>query len=708
MPKLVIVESPAKAKTIKKYLGGDYRVVASMGHVRDLPKSQLGIDIEHNYEPKYISIRGKSQLINSIKKEAKGCEKIYLATDPDREGEAISWHLAQLLGLELTDDVRVIFNEITKNAVVNGVKHPRGLDMNLVDAQQARRVLDRLVGYQISPFLWRKIRKGLSAGRVQSVATKLIVDREKEIEAFQPEEYWTIDVRLEKDEKSFLAHFYVEDKFDVKNEAEAEKIRAFADGADYRVRAVKKGEKRRNPAAPFITSSLQQDASRKLSMPVRRTMQIAQELYEGVEITGVGLVGLITYMRTDSLRVSNEALAEVRSYIGENYESAYLPKSPRVYKTKSGAQDAHEAIRPTMVSLTPERIKKNLSADQYNIYKLIWERFVASQMASQVLDTVAAEIDCTREGREESYLFKASGSVVKFPGFTVLYEEGRDDKEEEAARLPDLAQGDALRYLEALPKQHFTVPPPRYSEALLIKTLEENGIGRPSTYAPTITTIQQREYVVKEGKVFKPTALGELTTELMQKSFSEIVDVDFTAHMEDDLDRIEEGKESWKSVIDRFYKPFSKMLEKAEKDLEGVHLKVPDEETDETCELCGRKMVVKTGRYGKFLACPGYPECKNTKPLIKDTGAVCPKCGGRIVEKKSKNGNKYYGCEHNPQCDFMTWYQPTGEKCPKCGSAMLLKNSWKKDQICANEACGYTIVPEKKPKEQKKETEEKK
>lgn len=702
MSNLVIVESPAKAKTIKKYLGSGYKVVASMGHVRDLPKSQLGIDIEHDFAPKYISIRGKSDLIKSLKKEAKGCKKIYLATDPDREGEAISWHLAQLLGVDLDSESRVIFNEITKSAVQAGIKHPRAVDMNLVDAQQARRVLDRLVGYQISPFLWRKIKKGLSAGRVQSVATKLIVDRENEITAFVPQEYWTVEVDLEKNGAAFRAKLYGDEKgkCEPKDEQSAKRVADYAAGAAFAVDSVKKGEKKRNPAPPFITSTLQQDASRKLALPARRTMQIAQELYEGVEITGHGLVGLITYMRTDSLRVSAEAVAEVRSYIGGRFEAAYLPKSPRSYRAKKGAQDAHEAIRPTMVSLEPDQIKKDLSRDQYRLYKLIWERFVASQMTSQVLDTVAADISCRRAGESGYYMFRAAGSTVKFPGFTVLYEEGRDEKtdkgEEGAARLPELLDGDALRYLGVEKQQHFTQPPARFTEATLIKTLEENGIGRPSTYAPTITTIQQREYVIKEGKAFKPTALGVVTTELMVDHFPDIVSVDFTANMENDLDRVEEGERNWVEVIRAFYKGFSASMEKAEKEMEGVHLKVPDEETDEVCELCGRHMVIKSGRYGKFLACPGYPECKNTRSIVVDTGACCPKCGGRIVQKKSKNGNKYYGCEHNPTCDFMTWYEPTKEKCPVCGSALLRKNSWKRELVCSKEGCGYISVPEKK------------
>lgn len=698
MSNLVIVESPAKAKTIKKYLGSSYKVVASMGHIRDLPKSQLGIDIENNFEPKYISIRGKSDLIKNLKKEAKGCKKIFLATDPDREGEAISWHLAQLLGVDPASESRVIFNEITKGAVQAGIKQPRAVDMNLVDAQQARRVLDRLVGYQISPFLWRKIKKGLSAGRVQSVATKLIVDREHEIEAFESREYWTVEANLRKEKNAFVAKFYgdINGKIEPSTEKEASTITDYAKQADFAVVSVKKSEKKRHPAPPFITSTLQQDASRKLSMAAKRTMQIAQELYEGIEISGQGLVGLITYMRTDSLRVSQEAIVDVRDYVKEHFDSHYLPKNPRTYRAKKGAQDAHEAIRPTMVSLTPDSIKKNLSRDQFRLYELIWKRFVASQMESQVLDTVAADISCGKNGKTK-YLFRATGSTVKFPGFTTLYEEGKDEKEEEAeGKLPNLADGDQLDFLSVAGSQHFTQPPARYTEATLIRALEENGIGRPSTYAPTITTIQQREYVAKEGKVFKPTALGNVTTELMVGHFPNIVDIAFTANMENSLDHVEVGEIEWKKIIADFYADFSKSMKKAEEELEGVHLKVPDEETDEVCESCGRHMVIKSGRYGKFLACPGYPECKNTKAIVVDTGALCPKCGGRIVQKKSKNGNKYYGCEHNPTCDFMTWYEPTSEKCPVCGTVMLRKNSWKKELICAKEGCGYQTTPEKK------------
>ncbi len=695
MPNLIIVESPAKAKTIKKYLGGKYKVVASMGHIRDLPKSQLGIDVENDFEPKYISIRGKSKLINSLKKDAKEAKKVYLATDPDREGEAISWHLSSLLELDESNSARVIFNEITKNAVQNGIKNPRAIDMNLVDAQQARRVLDRLVGYKISPFLWRKVKKGLSAGRVQSVATKLIVDREKEIENFKEVEYWTIDANLLKGETKFSAKFYGDEKKKIvpANEKEASEIANAADGAAYSVGDVKKAKKKRHPAPPFITSTLQQEASRKLSFTAKKTMQLAQELYEGIEISGHGLVGLITYMRTDSLRVSDDSVKAARAFASSHFGEDFIPSKPRYYKSSKNAQDAHVAITPTDFYLSPEVVKKSLGKDQFKLYKLIWDRFVASQMSDMILDTVAADINCAGKNGKK-YIFRATGSVVVFSGFAAIYEEGKDEKNEEEGKLPELSSGDSLKFESLEKAQHFTQPPARYSEATLIKALEENGIGRPSTYAPTITTILNREYVVKEGKTFRPTALGTVTTDLMLNSFGEIVDIEFTAKMESELDRVEEGSLEWKKLIEGFYKGFEKTLKTAEEKLEGVYYKVPDEVTEEICELCGKNMIIKNGKFGKFLACPGYPTCKNTKPLISDTGGICPKCGGRIIRRRSKNGNKFYGCEKQG-CDFMTWYEPTGKLCPQCGKTLLGKNNFKKEVICSNEGCSYTETAKK-------------
>ena len=687
MSDLVIVESPAKAKTIKKYLGGNYEVVASMGHVRDLPKNKLGVDIEHDFAPQYINIKTQEDLIKTLKKDAKKSDKIYLATDPDREGEAISWHLAYLLGLNLDDQNRVTFNEITKTGVVSGMEHPRKIDLDLVNAQQARRILDRIVGYKLSPFLWRKVRRGLSAGRVQSVAVRLIVDREMEIRGFKPEEYWSIDALLHKkgSRKPFPAKFYGKkgEKIEIANKEQVDEILAALENAAFEVDAVKKGVRRKSPAPPFITSTMQQEASRKLGFQARRTMKAAQELYEGVEVETLGAVGLITYMRTDSLRISDEARTAAYTFIEEKYGKDYLPDKPRVYKTKSNAQDAHEAIRPTMPELTPDKVKASLTGDQYKLYKLVWERFIASQMANALYDTVSADI------MANGYLFKASGYTVKFDGFTVLYEESHDEETEDGGALPPLAKGDPLDVKELKGNQHFTQPPPRFTEASLIKTMEENGIGRPSTYAATITTILARSYVEREGKQLKPTALGEVTTQLMKDRFKNIVDVTFTAHMEGDLDKVEEGKKAWVETLQAFYGDFEKTLEKAEKDMEGTRVKVPDEETDEVCELCGRKMVIKIGRFGKFLACPGFPECRNTKKIVIDTGGICPLCGGKVLEKKSKTGKKYYGCEHNPKCGFMTWDEPLKEPCPKCGATLYKKRGKMGKIYCAKEGCDY-------------------
>ena len=664
---LVIVESPAKAKTIKKYLGKDFEVVASMGHVRDLPKSKFGVDVDHDFTPMYVDIKGKEDLIKDLKKAAQKSDAIFLATDPDREGEAISWHLAQMLGVDMNQPNRVTFNEITKSGVKYGMDHPRMIDVKLVDAQQARRVLDRIVGYKISPFLWRKVRKGLSAGRVQSVAVRIIMDREEEIRAFKQQEYWSIDAKLAAKghaKKPFPAKLYAIDgkKLEltaIPDEKRAREIVESLDGADYIVSNVKKGVRRKSPAPPFITSTLQQEASRRLGYQSRRTMKVAQELYEGVEIEGIGATGLITYMRTDSLRISDEAAEQAKIYITDTYGKEYLPATRRVFKTKKNAQDAHEAIRPSDPSLTPDRVKKDLTAEQYKLYKLIWERFIASQMANALLDTVAVDIEAA------NCLFKASGFTVKFDGFTVLYEESKDTDDENTASLPPLEAGNVLTLKELTPNQHFTQPPARYTEASLIKTLEENGIGRPSTYAPTITTILARGYVERENKSLKPTALGEVTTKLMEEQFAKIVDVTFTANMEKTLDEVEEGNVDYPKMLSGFYDDFMTTLEQAEKNMDGTRVKVPDEETDIVCELCGRKMVIKTGRFGKFLACPGFPECRNTKKIVKETGGLCPVCGGKVLAKKSKNGKGYYGCEHNPQCQFMTLDKPLSETCPK-------------------------------------------
>lgn len=700
---LVIVESPAKAKTIKKYLGKDFEVVASMGHVRDLPKSKFGVDVDHDFTPMYVDIKGKEDLIKDLKKAAQKSDAIFLATDPDREGEAISWHLAQMLGVDMNQPNRVTFNEITKSGVKYGMDHPRTIDVKLVDAQQARRVLDRIVGYKISPFLWRKVRKGLSAGRVQSVAVRIIMDREEEIRAFKQQEYWSIDARLAAKghaKKPFPAKLYAIDgkKLEltaIPDEKRAREIVESLDGADYIVSNVKKGVRRKSPAPPFITSTLQQEASRRLGYQSRRTMKVAQELYEGVEIEGIGATGLITYMRTDSLRISDEAAEQAKTYITGTYGKEYLPAARRVFKTKKNAQDAHEAIRPSDPSLTPDRVRKDLTAEQYKLYKLIWERFIASQMANALLDTVAVDIEAA------NCLFKASGFTVKFDGFTVLYEESKDTDDENTASLPPLEAGNVLTLKELTPNQHFTQPPARYTEASLIKTLEENGIGRPSTYAPTITTILARGYVERENKSLKPTALGEVTTKLMEEQFAKIVDVTFTANMEKTLDEVEEGNVDYPKMLSGFYDDFMTTLEQAEKNMDGTRVKVPDEETDIVCELCGRKMVIKTGRFGKFLACPGFPECRNTKKIVKETGGLCPVCGGKVLAKKSKNGKGYYGCEHNPQCQFMTWDKPLSETCPKCGATLFQKTGRGALIHCLKEGCDYA-----RPVKPKKEADE--
>ncbi|MBQ1236690.1 MAG: type I DNA topoisomerase [Oscillospiraceae bacterium] len=689
MSKLVIVESPAKAKTIQKYLGDGYDVIASMGHIRDLPKSKLGLDVENHFKPDYVEIKGKEELIATLKKKGKKSEKIFLATDPDREGEAISWHLAHLLDLDLSEENRVTFNEITKSGVRTGMENPRQVDMDLVNAQQTRRFLDRLVGYKLSPFLWKKVRRGLSAGRVQSVAVRIIVDREEEIRKFKPEEYWSIDAKLlaKSSRKAFDAKLYgKEKKLSIKDQQTADSILKELEGAEYTVENVKKSVRKKSPAPPFTTSTLQQEASRRLGFQARRTMKAAQELYEGVEVEGLGAMGLITYMRTDSLRVSDEAAQQAADFILSRYGKNYLPSKRRVYKSKNNAQDAHEAIRPTVPELTPDKVKSSVSADQYKLYKLIWERFIASQMATALLDTVSVDI------RAGEYLFKSSGYTVKFDGYTVLYEETKEEtngEEGSFGALPVLEKGDVLKVKSIEGSQHFTQPPARFTEASLIKTLEENGIGRPSTYAPTITTILSRGYVEREGKAIKPTALGEVVTQLMKDQFQSIVDVAFTAQMEQDLDGVEAGSADWNEVLSEFYTDFAETLTKAEKNMEGTRVKVPDEETDEICEKCGRKMVIKTGRFGKFLACPGFPECKNTKKIVQDTGGVCPLCGGKMLAKKSKKGKVYYGCEHNPKCGFMTWDLPLKDQCPKCGATLFKKGGRAGRIYCAKEGCGY-------------------
>lgn len=687
MSDLVIVESPAKAKTIKKYLGGNYEVVASMGHVRDLPKSKMGIDFENNFEPQYVDMKGKEDVIKELKKYAKKSEHVYLATDPDREGEAISWHISNMLGLDINDNNRVEFNEITKSGVKAGMSNPHKIDLDLVNAQQARRILDRIVGYKLSPFLWKKVKRGLSAGRVQSVAVRLIVDREKEVKEFVPQEYWSIDAKFTapSSRKVFAAKLSAIDgkKAELSNKEETDEVLKRLENAVYTVTDVKKRVTRKQPAPPFITSTLQQEASKRMGFQAKRTMKAAQELYEGVEIEGMGAVGLITYMRTDSLRISDEARDAAAKCIEEIYGKEYLPPSPRVFKSKKNAQDAHEAIRPSLPELTPDRVKASLTTDQFKIYKLIWERFIASQMANALLDTVSVTIEA------EGCTFKASGYSVKFDGFTKLYEEKKDSEEENNKMLPPINKEDILKLKEILGNQHFTQPPSRFTEASLIKTMEENGIGRPSTYAPTISTIISRMYVERDGKQLRPTALGEVTTDLMKDHFKHIVDAKFTAKMESDLDGVERGETNWVDTLDVFYKDFDKVLTKAEKAMEGKRVKVPDEETDVECDLCGRKMVIKIGRFGKFLACPGFPECKNTKKIVQATKGTCPLCGSKIVLKKSKKGRNFYGCDGYPDCNFMTWNAPVEDKCPKCGSTLFKKGGKSGKLLCERPDCGY-------------------
>ena len=688
---LVIVESPAKAATIGKFLGNNYKIEASMGHV---PKSQMGIDFEHDFEPKYITIRGKGELLGKLRKDAKAADKVYLATDPDREGEAISWHLLHALNLGEEKPIsRITFNEITKTAVKKSITEARDIDMDLVDAQQARRVLDRVVGYTISDLLWKKVKKGLSGGRVQSVALRLICDREGEIREFIPEEYWTLGAKLkDADGKVFEAKFYGkgETKTELANEAETNEVLDGLKGKDFAVTDVKTGSRQKKPVAPFTTSTMQQEASKHLNMATQKTMMIAQQLYEGVNVKGEGTVGLVSYIRTDSFRISDEAYEAAVAFIKETYGDAFVNPERIVYKSKGKTQDAHEAIRPTNVSRTPESIKDSLSKDQYRLYKLIWERFVASQMSPAVYDTLSVKLSAG------DYTFRASGSRLRFSGFLEAYSKG---EEEDEKVIPKLTQGDILQAEQLLPEQHFTQPPARYTDASLIKTLEEIGVGRPSTYAPTLTTIQARHYVTKEAKNLFPTELGEMVDEIMKTYFPDIVDIDFTANMEKRLDDVEMGKEEWKQIIRDFYPDFKKSVENAAEKLEKIEIK--DEETDIICEKCGRNMVIKYGRYGKFLACPGFPECQNAKPYFEEAGVNCPECGGKVLIKKTKRGRIYYGCEHNGDgCDFMSWNKPTGEKCPECGAFLEEKGRKNPKIVCSNEKCGYM---KEKPTEEENE-----
>ena len=692
---LVIVESPAKAKTIEKYLGRSYTVKASMGHLRDLPKSKIGIDIENDFEPQYIPVKDKSKLISELKKDVKEAETVYLATDPDREGEAISWHLKELLSLPDEKAKRVTFNEITKKVVTESIKNPRDIDINLVDAQQARRVLDRIVGYELSPYLWKTLKSGLSAGRVQSVATRMVVDREKEIRDFKSEEYWLLDAVLDKNGEKFTARFYGVDgnKKELKSEKDVNEIVSAVSGSDFTVSALEKKERSRKPAAPFITSTLQQEASRRINMTPRRTMTIAQQLYEGVEITGHGTIGLITYMRTDSLRLSEEALAAAKDYIIANYGTNFYPPETRRYKAKAGAQDAHEAIRPTDVTLSPDVVRRDLTNEQYRLYRIIWGRYVASQMADAVYDSLIAEINCNGVN------FKASSSRVRFPGYTAVYEEPSDSEDEEGAKgLPALIKGDSLGLVSLNPSQQFTQPPVRYTEATLIRAMEEKGIGRPSTYAPTISTITAHDYVVKEGKYLKPTNTGETVTAVLLKNFTDIVDLDFTKRMESELDEVENGSIPWKNIIREFYAEFEEDFKNADTE----KIKIPDELSDEVCEVCGKPLIYKNGKFGRFLACQGFPECTFTKPIVIEMPGSCPNCNGKILKRTSKKGYVFYACERGTDCGFITWDVPTANICPECGKTMFKPSGrGPLKSFCINESC-INFVPEEKRKYVKK------
>ena len=703
MSKLVIVESPSKAKSIQKYLGSGYKVVSSKGHVRDLPAAKLSVDVKNDFAPKYMVIKGKEKLVKELKELADKSESVILAADPDREGEAISWHLATLLDLDLNDLNRAKFNEINKNSVTKGIQNIEKIDIDLVNAQQARRILDRLVGYMLSPFISQKIRRGLSAGRVQSVAVRLVVDREEEIRAFVPDEYWTLDAKMlaPSSRKAFNATFVGDEtgKVKITNKEQSDYYLARLENAEYTAVSVKKGVRNRQPAPPFTTSTLQQEASRKLNFQAKKTMKVAQELYEGVEIQGIGSTGLITYMRTDSLRISEEARAAGNDFIRNTFGAEYLPEKPRYYKTKANAQDGHEAIRPTMMDLTPEKAKASLTTEQYKVYSLIWKRFMASLMANCVQDTVKAEIHGANEADKAQgkyVVFNASGYSVRFDGYTCLYVAGTDEDEEDEGKLPKINEGDALKLKELTGNQHFTQPPARYTEASLIKTLEETGVGRPSTYASILSTITQREYVVREQKQIKPTELGEATTNLLKEKFPKIVNVKFTAGMEAQLDDVESGKTDYIKMLHDFYGDFEATLAKAKVDMQGQKIKLKEDETDILCDKCGRNMVIKSGRFGKFLACPGYPECKNTKPLVLETKATCPVCGGKVIEKKTKKGYAFYGCGNYPECNFMTWDKPTDETCPQCGKYLFKKKGGMLS--CLNEGCGFEKKAERKRK----------
>lgn len=695
MSNLVIVESPAKAKTIKKFLGKGYEIVASMGHVRDLPKKRLGVNIKKNFEPSYAVIDDKKKIVEELKEKAKKCAKIFLATDPDREGEAISWHLAHILGLDLNENNRIVFNEITQTGICGGIENPRMVNLNLVDSQQARRILDRLLGFKLSPFLSQKIHKGLSAGRVQSVAVRIIVDRENEIRSFKPVEYWTIEADLlpKGSRKSFIANFHgtLKKKIEINNKEESDKILANLDGKEYKIAKIKKGKRNKSPAPPFITSTLQQEASKKLGFQAKRTMRVAQELYEGLEIESIGAIGLITYMRTDSLRISEEARKQSQELIVNTWGKKYLPSSPRYFKSKANSQDGHEAIRPSTPELTPEKVKKSLSSDQFKLYKLIWERFLASQMANCVQNTTQTDITAG------DYLFKASGYIVTFDGFTVLYADESDSDESKTA-LPELDENTVLKLKKLESKQHFTEPPPRYNEASLIKALEEYGIGRPSTYASTISTITIREYVVRENKNFKPTELGEVVTDLLKKEFAKIVNLKFTAQMEDDLDTIEIGEKAWLEVIKGFYDEFVITLEKAKEKMKDVKIKLEEDKTDLICDLCGKPMVIKYGKFGKFIGCSSYPDCKNIKAVSNEIGVKCPKCEGEVIKRKTKKGRFFYGCNKYPNCDFISWDEPLNENCPQCGKILYKKNNKKALVYCAFEDCKFTSEEDKNKK----------
>ena len=693
MAKLVIVESPAKAGTIKKYLGKDYEVVASVGHVRDLPVSSLGVDVENDFKPKYIMMRGKKDIINDIKKKAAKCDKVYLATDPDREGEAISWHLAFMLGLDPCEKNRVTFNEISKKAVTEGIKNPACINLDMVDAQQARRVLDRLVGYKISPFLWKKIKKGLSAGRVQSVVVRMLCDREREIEAFVPDEYWTLAAQFKGSGKGkYVANFFGDQsgKIELKTKEQVDGIVSNLDGAEYIVSDIAKKKKTVRPMPPYITSTLQREASRRYGFRPEITMRTAQQLYEGIDVAGIGSTGLITYMRTDSLRISDDAARSAREYIVENFGKEYCPSSVQVYTKAKNAQDAHEAIRPTDVALTPDKIKDSLTLQQYRLYKLIWSRFIACQMTAKILDVTSVEITANQ------YLFKLVHNKVAFDGYSKLYSESTDEEDTKSKNIPEMKVGEKLPFLELLTEQKFTQPPARYTDDTLIKAMEDKGIGRPSTYAPTIATVISRDYAERQKKALMPTPLGETVNQVMTENFKDIVNVKFTAAMEDNLERVAEGELPWVDVIRDFYKGFSKTLSEADKKFEGIKIKVPEEVTDIICEKCGRNMVIRNGKNGKFLACPGFPQCRNTKSILVETPGKCPVCGGKVVEKKTRKGKTYYACENLPQCSFMTWDKPLAETCPGCGGTLYRELRRGGKIHCLKEGCGFEKQAEKK------------